>query len=122
MPTQTTMTDTTSLQRARDLADLLDTKFTIPGTGIRYGWDAIVGLIPVVGDSATTLLGALIVLEAKRQGVRRGILLKMVANLFIDWLIGLVPIIDIPLDIAFKAHQRNRKLLDRAIAAREPRA
>ena len=113
----TTMPPKDTLQRARHLADLLDTKFAIPGTGIRFGWDAIVGLIPVAGDSATTLLGTLILLEAKRQGASRAILLKMALNLFIDWLIGLVPIIDIPLDIAFKAHQRNRVLLDRAIDA-----
>ncbi len=99
----------------RAVADLLDTKYHVPGTPIRFGFDAIVGLVPVVGDSATLLIGLYPVLEAVRAGARKRTLAKMLANLGIDWLLGLVPLVDLVLDVAFKANTRNLRLLERDI-------
>jgi hypothetical protein len=100
------------------LAELLDSRFRIPGTGIRFGLDPIIGLIPVVGDTVTLAAGAAIVLEARRLGLPRAVLLRMLGNLGIDWLVGLVPLADLVLDTAFRANVRNVRLLEAALRER----
>ncbi|MCA9443615.1 MAG: DUF4112 domain-containing protein [Candidatus Omnitrophica bacterium] len=102
-----------SMDRIAKLADLLDNRYRIPGTPIRVGWDPIIGLIPVVGDTLTAGLGGFIVREAIRLGARKRVILRMLFNLFLDWLIGLVPFIDILLDMGFKANAKNARLLVR---------
>jgi hypothetical protein len=104
-----------ALRRTRVLADLLDQHFRIPGTGIRFGYDAIIGLIPVIGDTATALIGLYPVFEARRLGLGKRIIARMLANLGIDWLIGLVPLIDVVLDVAYKANLKNARLLEQAL-------
>ncbi|MCA9412459.1 MAG: DUF4112 domain-containing protein [Candidatus Omnitrophica bacterium] len=101
------------LNRVSRLANLLDSRYRIPGTVLRIGWDPIIGLIPVVGDTLTAGLGAYIVREAIRLGARKRVILRMLFNLFLDWLIGLVPFIDILLDMGFKANAKNARLLVR---------
>lgn len=100
-----------AIRRITALADLLDSRFEIPGLGVRIGLDAIVGLVPVIGDTATTVAGAFIVAEAVRLGARKRVLARMSANLALDWLIGLVPVADIFFDVAYKANNRNARLL-----------
>lgn len=100
-----------SIRRITALADLLDSRFEIPGLGVRVGLDAIVGLVPVIGDTATTLAGAFIVAEAVRLGARKRVLARMATNLALDWLVGLIPIADIFFDVAYKANNRNARLL-----------
>lgn len=104
-----------ALDRSRRLADLLDQRFRAPGTRIRFGLDAIVGLIPVIGDTATLLIGLYPVAEGVRWGVRKRTIARMLWNLLFDWLIGLIPLIDIVLDVAFKANLRNARLLEREL-------
>lgn len=106
------------LAHAHTLADLLDQQFTIPGTRIRYGYDALVGLIPGIGDTATAMVGLYIIVLARRAKVGKRTQLRMAANLGVDWLIGLIPIVDIVFDVAFKANVRNVKLLERDLARR----
>ncbi|MEZ6233351.1 MAG: DUF4112 domain-containing protein [Phycisphaerales bacterium] len=101
------------LPRSLALAAWLDSRFRIPGTRIRFGWDSIIGLVPVVGDTVATGLGALIVADAVRLGVRRRAIAQMGANLAIDWVLGLVPVVDVVADVAFKANKRNARLLRR---------
>lgn len=107
-------------RRASKLADWLDTRYQLPGTPIRFGYDAILGLIPVIGDSATTIIGALILIEARRLGVRKPVLAKMIFNLVIDWLIGLIPLVDLLFDVAYKANLRNARLLEAELAPHAP--
>jgi len=109
-------------RRVARLARWLDAAFRIPGTNIRFGFDTLVGLIPVVGDSATALVGGWIVAEAWRAGARPATLLRMLANLVIDWFLGLIPGIDLIADTAFKANQRNAALLLRDLTRRPLRA
>ncbi len=99
------------VQRMQWLADMMDNRFTIPGTGVRFGLDSILGLVPVAGDTAGTLISAYIVVEAARMGVSPWTLARMILNLMIDWLIGIVPGIGDLLDVGFKANQRNLRLL-----------
>ena len=100
-----------TLARLDRLARLLDTAISIPGTKIRFGADAIVGLVPGIGDAVTTGLSAYIVYEAHRLGVPRPLLARMVANVAADGLLGAVPIVGDVFDVMWKANRRNLRLL-----------
>jgi hypothetical protein len=104
-----------ALRRAHRLADLLDQRYRLPGTDFRYGFDSIIGLIPVVGDTATLLVGLYPIAEGHRLGVRKRALAKMLGNLGVDWLLGLVPVLDIFLDAAYKANVKNVRVLEREL-------
>ena len=104
------------LESVDRLARLMDTEFEF--AGVRFGLDAIIGLIPVLGDSIAALIGLYPIYVAQQH--RLGLLLRsrMLLNLIIDWLIGVVPIIGDILDVGFKANIRNAKLLRRALEKR----
>jgi hypothetical protein len=91
-----------ALQRVARLAYWLDDRFRIPGTRLRMGLDGLLGLIPGIGDTATALVAAYIVLEASRLGVPKGTLARMIANVGIDFIIGLVPLAGDLGDFAWK--------------------
>ncbi|MBU2534439.1 MAG: DUF4112 domain-containing protein [Alphaproteobacteria bacterium] len=93
------------------IAEWLDSKFAIPGTGIRFGLDSIVGLIPGIGDTAALLPAGHIILTGRRLGASNLVTAQMIANVGIDWLVGLVPLLGDVLDVGFKANQRNVALL-----------
>jgi hypothetical protein len=108
-----------ALQRVARLAYWLDDRFRIPGTRRRVGLDGLLGLVPGIGDTATTLIAAYIVLEAARLGVPGRILGRMLANVGLDYLIGLVPLLGDLADLAWKANRRNARLLrDHLVSAR----
>jgi hypothetical protein len=92
---------------------MLDSQFRIPGTEIRFGVDAFLGLFPLVGDSASALPAIYLIHRARRLGVPRAILNLMVANLLVDLAVGAVPLLGDFFDIAFKANRRNIALLRR---------
>ena len=93
------------------LAHLLDTAFVIPGTSRRVGLDAAIGLIPVVGDLITTALSSYIIWEARRLGVPKLTLMRMIANTAIDGAIGMIPLAGDVFDAFYKANRRNVALL-----------
>lgn len=95
----------------RKLADWLDTRFVIPGTNIRFGFDSVVGLVPGIGDLITTVLGAYIIVRAQELGAPKLLLARMMGNLVIDSVVGAVPIAGDLFDLAFKSHLRNVRLL-----------
>jgi hypothetical protein len=99
--------------RMRAAARLLDSQFRIPGTGIRFGLDAIIGLIPGAGDFAGAVASAWFIYEAARLGTPAPVLGRMMANVGIEALIGAVPILGDLFDVAFKANNRNLRLLER---------
>lgn len=101
------------LDRARNLARLLDNAVTIPGTDFRVGLDALIGLVPGVGDAVATLLSSQIVLAAARSDVPTVVILRMLLNLVIDTAVGAVPILGDLFDVVFKSNQRNLALLER---------
>lgn len=100
-----------SLARLEKLAFLLDSAFVIPGTGRRVGLDAVMGLVPVVGDFAGVVLSSYILYEARRLGVPRHVLGRMAMNVAFDGVVGLVPVAGDLFDAAFKANRRNVRLL-----------
>jgi len=99
------------IERLDRLATLLDTAFVIPGTNIRFGADALIGLAPGIGDSVTTALAAYIVYEAHRLGVPRRVLIRMIGNVAIDGIAGAVPVFGDLFDVAFRANRRNVRIL-----------
>src|SRR5215208_4813193 len=103
------------LARARTLARLLDSAAKVPGTGIRFGADAILGLVPGLGDVAGAVLSGYLVLLAQRLGAPRAVVLRMLGNVAVDTLGGTVPLIGDLFDVAFKSNSRNLALLERAI-------
>ena len=103
--------------RLRWLEVLLDEAFTVPGTGIRFGIDGIVGLIPGLGDVLAGVLSLIIPLAAWIRGVPYITLLRMLSNVAIGLIVGMIPIAGDAFDIFWKANHRNYQLLVRSIAA-----
>lgn len=100
------------LARVRQLVQVLDNAFVIPGTNWRFGWDAIIGLVPGGGDVATGLLATYIVIESARLGVSKATIVRMLGNVALDITAGTVPLAGDVLDAAFKANRKNLKLLE----------
>ena len=92
---------------------LLDEAFIIPGTGIRFGLDGIIGLVPGLGDVLAGLLSLIIPLAGWMRGVPYITLARMAVNLGIGVLVGTVPLFGDIFDIAWKANRRNYRLLSR---------
>ena len=101
----------TRLQRLETLAWRMENLIPIPGTDLRFGFDALVGLIPVVGDVAALIPGAYIMKQAHDLGASRRLLIRMALNLGVDVVIGLVPAVGDLFDIAWNANTRNVALL-----------
>jgi len=97
----------------RNLARVLDEVVRVPGTNVRFGLDAILGLIPGAGDVLGGLLSSFIILQAARLGAPQSVLLRMVMNIGIDSLVGAVPILGDLFDVAWKSNTRNVALLER---------
>lgn len=100
-----------TLSNLDSLAKLMDAQFLIPGTNIRFGLDAIIGLLPGAGDFATFLVSGYMVIILAKNGASGFVLARMTANILIDALIGSIPILGDIFDVAFKANQRNIRLM-----------
>ena len=101
---------TNDLKDIQLISSWLDSKFTGP-FGIRFGYDAIIGLIPGFGDLFTTFISSYIILRAAALRVPKVVLAKMGINILIDQVIGFVPVIGDLFDIGWKANNRNYKLV-----------
>ena len=99
------------LQRIETVTRLLDDAVRIPVLGIRIGLDPILGLLPGAGDVVGATLSGWIVVTAARMGATPATLLRMMANLLVDGLLGAVPLLGDLFDIGFKANRRNMKIL-----------
>ncbi|CAN7702232.1 DUF4112 domain-containing protein [Mesorhizobium amorphae] len=104
------------------LAALLDSRWRIPGTSIRFGMDGLVGLVPVLGDAATGLVSAYIVLRARDCGAGNGLVARMLGNVLLDTVVGSIPIFGSIFDVYFKANNRNIRLLRRHLQSARPQS
>jgi hypothetical protein len=95
----------------------MDDLITVPGTRIGVGLDALIGLVPGLGDVIGSTLSGLIVVDAVRHRVPVAVLARMGLNLLVDALLGLVPAVGDLLDVAHRANRKNLRLLERAVAA-----
>jgi hypothetical protein len=109
------MVETTSNQQFKGLdklAKLMDAQFTIPGTNIRFGLDALIGLIPGAGDLSTFAISGYMLFIMAKNGASGFVLTRMVLNVLADAIIGAVPILGDIFDVAFKANIRNMRLMN----------
>lgn len=97
-------------RQLENLAWLLDSFIRLPG-GFRIGFDALIGLVPFFGDAVGVLLSTYIVAQAARLGAPRSVLVRMVWNVAVEGIIGLLPIVGDVFDAAWRANQRNVELL-----------
>ena len=111
------------LEMIRRVSRLLDSGFSVPGTSMRYGLDPILGLIPVLGDFVSPLFTIGVLWQARDLGIPRVVQLRMIFNVAIDALLGIVPLAGDLFDFAWKANDLNVALLDRhAYAEQRPAA
>jgi Domain of unknown function (DUF4112) len=99
------------IDRLKRLAWLLDSSIPIPGTRLSIGLEALIGLVPFLGDLVGVLVSATILGEAARLGVGRSTLARMTFNVAIEGLVGLIPLAGDVFDAVWKANQRNVRLL-----------
>lgn len=109
-------TNDRDIERARALARVLDSAVGIPGTPIRFGVDALLGIIPGAGDILGAGLGGYIVLNAARRGAPPAVLWRMLGNVAVDTLVGTIPLIGDMFDVAYKSNLKNVRLLERYAA------
>jgi hypothetical protein len=105
--------DPTRLALLRRWAVLLDSAFVIPGLGVRFGLDAVLGLVPGIGDLTTPVFTVLLLGTGLRMRVPAVVLARMAMNAGFDALIGLVPVAGDLADVGWKANLRNLELLER---------
>ena len=100
------------LQALDNFSKLLDTQFRIPGTSIRFGVDFLIGLVPYAGDILGFMFSAGLVLTMIRHGASGQVVAKMLWNIFLDTVIGTVPVVGDIFDLFYKANRRNYHLLE----------
>ena len=99
------------VDRLDKLSRLLDIAFTVPGTNIRFGAEAIMRLVPGIGDAAASALSCLILYEAHWLGASRRVMIRMAGNIAIEAAAGAVPVLGDLFDVAFRANRRNVQIL-----------
>ena len=99
-----------ALERLEWLANIMDTAIVLPGN-IRIGADAVIGLLPGIGDAITTGLSLWIVKEAHALGAPKHVITRMIGNVAVDALTGVVPILGDAFDVIWRANRRNVRLL-----------
>jgi hypothetical protein len=104
------------LAKVRRLAQLLDAEFEVLGR--KVGWDAIVGLVPIIGDIAMAVVGAYPIYVARKHKLGKRVQTRMAVNLLIDWAVGEIPLVGDLFDVGFKANLKNAALLEGAVARR----
>jgi len=112
------ISDEERLTQAKWLANLMDSNFSIPGTPMRFGWDSVLGLFPGVGDVVTSAISLMIVHHAWQTKASPLVLGRMLGNVAIDFVMGLIPIVGDFFDFAFKANRKNARLLERHLERR----
>jgi hypothetical protein len=100
-----------ALDRLDMMATVFDTAVLIPGTNIRFGAEAVLRLIPGVGDFMASALSFYLLYEASRLGVPKWLMLRMAANAILEGAVGIVPVAGDAFDIYFRANRRNVALL-----------
>lgn len=106
-----------NLRQIELLAHLMDSVFEIPGLRLRFGLDALLGLIPGLGDTATSIVSLYILHAASRHGVSRITMTRMATNVAIDYAIGAIPFAGDVFDVYWKSNRKNAELLRRELEA-----
>lgn len=111
MNNQQTALASKSFKYLDSMTDLMDSRFRIPGTDIRFGLDFLIGLVPYAGDVFTFAFSGILVLTMARNGASGMVVVKMLGNILLDGLVGSIPLVGDIFDLGFKANRRNYHLL-----------
>lgn len=93
------------------LSTYLDGLFKVPGTGWKFGLDSLIGLVPNVGDMATSVVSFYILIAGVRYGVPKITLLRMAFNIGLDYVVGSIPFLGDAFDFFWKANKQNMDLI-----------
>jgi hypothetical protein len=104
-------TNNPQLRQLELLARLMDNQFKVPGTNIRFGLDAIIGLIPGVGDLSTFGISTFMLFVMVKNGASGFVLARMILNVLIDTIIGSIPLVGDLFDVGFKSNTKNMRLM-----------
>ncbi|MBA4165084.1 MAG: DUF4112 domain-containing protein [Erythrobacter sp.] len=107
-------------QRVEALEILLERSFRVPGINYPVGLDAIVGLVPVLGDLVTAAMGTYALWEARNLGMPRWKLWRMAGNLLFDTAIGAIPLVGDAADLLFRSNTRNLRIIKRHLDRHHP--
>ena len=107
-----------SVARVEALARLMDGAVVLPGTNIRLGLDALIGLVPVAGDVISGLVSSYLIWEARQLGAPKWLIARMMANTLLDTTVGAIPVVGDAFDILFRANMKNMALLRRHVEKR----
>lgn len=99
------------LRSFEHVARLLDSKFQIPGTKIRFGLDPLLSLMPVLGDLITLVISSMLIYTMHNHGASRKVVVKMMLNAGLDTVIGAIPLVGTVFDVFYRSNERNIKLL-----------
>ena len=102
------------LKNAHRIARIMDSRFRVPGTRIRFGFDSIIGLIPGAGDIIAAWPTLYYLFLARKMELSSGTMFRMIFNLLVDMLFGSVPLLGDVFDVFFKSNQRNYRILEKA--------
>jgi hypothetical protein len=100
-----------SLQSFERISNLMDSRFEIPGTGIRFGLDPLLSLMPVLGDLITLVISSMLIYTMHNHGASRKVVIKMMLNAGLDTVIGAIPLVGTVFDVFYRANERNVRLL-----------
>jgi hypothetical protein len=100
-----------AIARITLVAKLMDSAFMIPGLNRRVGLDAVLGLVPGVGDALSAALASYIIWEARQLGLPRWKIARMIGNVAVDTAIGVIPFAGDVFDVFFKANERNLRIV-----------
>jgi hypothetical protein len=103
------------LERLKRLSRLLDSAIGIPGTRYRFGLDAIIGLVPGIGDAIGAIFSIYIIFQAARLGVPKPTLARMIGNVGVDTIVGEIPLLGDLFDVAFKSNIKNLSLIEQHV-------
>ena len=103
--------DSTEMTGVARWTDLLDSKFAIPGTNIRFGADFLLGLVPGVGDTISLGFSGMLITTMAKHGASSELVVRMLLNVLLDTTIGSIPILGSVFDLFYKANQRNLRLM-----------
>lgn len=118
-----TGTDAASVRaRVTAIEKVLERSFTIPGINMPVGLDAIVGLVPVLGEIVTTAMGAYVIWEARNLGMPKWKLARMGANVLFDTAIGVIPVVGDAADLVFRSNSKNLRIILKHIDKHHPEA
>lgn len=106
--------------RVEAMEQLLERSFHIPGTKVPVGLDSIVGLVPVLGDIVTAVMGAYMVWEARNLGMSKWHLMRMTANVGIDTALGAIPLVGDAFDFIWRSNSKNLRIIKKHLDKHHP--